>query len=238
MSRAFVIGNGPSLSNTPLDLLVGEKTYAVNSIWKIFNRTKWRPTSWVHGEGIKVGDAATRDIAQMAKTDARMWLPPGYQRYAARRDVAFGRPVIFYCQCCRRNPEPWHLDLGDYICTYGTSVHTAMQIAVMEGATEIYLVGCDLGNSHFYGDNFPDEEMALTAHKIAKECSPVPIYNATIGGSLEVYPRVDFMSLFGDKNGKEEAVHSRSEGGESNRKRAYTRRKKGDVPQGSNGEND
>ena len=33
-------------------------------------------------------------------------------------------------------------------------------------------------------------------HELCLANSPVPIYNATLGGSLEVYERVDFRSLF------------------------------------------
>jgi len=36
-------------------------------------------------------------------------------------------------------------------------------------------------------------------HEMAKRCCPVPIYNATVGGSLEVYPRVDIHELLGVK---------------------------------------
>lgn len=188
--RAFVIGNGPSLKETNLDLLIGERTYAVNEIWRMFDKTKWRPTDWVHGEIHGQNDKVIASMKKIAKTDARMWLPGGFYRLAGRKDVIYGRPVIPYVWCDRRTREPWHLELGDYICKYGTSVHVAIQIAVVNGASEIYLLGCDLGKSHFYDEEFVDASLAHGAHEVAHECSPVPIYNATIGGNLEVYPRV------------------------------------------------
>ena len=44
MSRWFVLGNGPSLANTPLDLLIGENTVGINRINLIYDKTAWRPT--------------------------------------------------------------------------------------------------------------------------------------------------------------------------------------------------
>jgi len=38
----------------------------------------------------------------------------------------------------------------------------------------------------------------LAAHMVAARSSPVKIYNATLGGELEVYERVCFESLFED----------------------------------------
>jgi hypothetical protein len=32
-------------------------------------------------------------------------------------------------------------------------------------------------------------------HTVARRSSPAPIYNATIGGMLEVHPRVDFFEV-------------------------------------------
>jgi hypothetical protein len=34
-----------------------------------------------------------------------------------------------------------------------------------------------------------DNGNMTTLHKMAKRCCPVPIYNCTIGGSLEIYER-------------------------------------------------
>jgi len=81
-------------------------------------------------------------------------------------------------------------------------MNAAIQIAVIEGADEIYLLGCDLGYAanklnHFSEDYYIDTRRmgrwdtleVMEAHKMAIKCSPIPIYNATIGGELELYPR-------------------------------------------------
>ncbi len=42
--RIFLIGNGPSLNKTPLELLEDEYTFGVNRIYLLFDRINWRPT--------------------------------------------------------------------------------------------------------------------------------------------------------------------------------------------------
>lgn len=106
-------------------------------------------------------------------------------------------------------PVTWHLP---NFCSYGSSVTVAIQIAVSLGYGPLYLIGCDLGYKDNQPSHFtPDYEKGyekmlrparyantdtLMGHIIAKRCSPVPIYNATLGGNLEVYERVDYEGLF------------------------------------------
>lgn len=112
-------------------------------------------------------------------------------------------------------PESWHFP---QICKLGGSIPMTIQLAVQEGFDELYLIGCDLGHkagsdNHFdpgYGASSGakdslniDEKTAYKrrtanrmGHELALTSSPVPICNATIGGELEVYPRVNFRSLF------------------------------------------
>lgn len=114
-------------------------------------------------------------------------------------------------------PQKWHMSNRDRIteyCSFGGSLGVAIQIVNFDerfrGCDEIYLVGCDMGfkdgePNHFvddYDSHTKDPIPASTveadkihAHEIANTCSKIPIMNATIGGSLEVYPRVDIRSL-------------------------------------------
>jgi len=107
-------------------------------------------------------------------------------------------------------PDLWHFP---QVCKFGGSVPMTIQLAVMHGYAEIYLIGCDLGHkagtsNHFDPDYHPVERGITAAkaikrneanrmgHEYALRSSPIPIYNATIGGELEVYPRVDYDTLF------------------------------------------
>ena len=42
--RCFVVGNGPSLKDTPFELLAGETTFACNRIARLYDKTTWRPS--------------------------------------------------------------------------------------------------------------------------------------------------------------------------------------------------
>lgn len=105
--------------------------------------------------------------------------------------------------------QSWHLPT---LCTAFGGMSTMIQIAAME-YDEIYLLGCDLGYTpdvnlnHAIPDYTTDRrdksEMdnrnMLALHSMARRCSPVPVYNATIGGHLEVYPRVDIFEILKGK---------------------------------------
>jgi len=198
----WVIGNGPSLLETPLEKLRGERTWAVNRIWKLFDHTDWRPTDYVRAELPEYdGSAVCQDLMKMAPFPTRLWAQAGFFRYVARKDIIFGRPVIPFLTCNGASSENWHLDLGDYICGFGTVVQMAIQLAVLEGATRIMLLGCDLGQpDHFYGaEGKANDDRNLQAHKNALESTPIPIYNCTVGGSLEVYPRLRMEDVLGSE---------------------------------------
>lgn len=108
--------------------------------------------------------------------------------------------------------QSWHLP---ELCTAFGGMSTMIQIASLE-YDEIYLLGCDLGYTpdvnknhavpNYTSDTRDKTEMDngnMTAlHNMAKRCSPVPIYNATVGGYLETYPRVNIFELL---KGKEHA---------------------------------
>jgi hypothetical protein len=203
MARAWVIGNGPSILKTPLEKLEGERTFGVNRIWRLFDHTNWRPTDYVRAELPEYdGTMVQQDLIKMAPSPSKLWVQAGFFRYAARMDIVFGRPVTPFLTCNGDSSHDWHLDLGDYLCGFGTVVQMAIQIAVLEGADHVLLLGCDLGNDHFYGVEGKDNTSRnVAAHENALRCSPVPIYNCTIGGNLEVYPRLSMNDVLSGGDG-------------------------------------
>ena len=83
------------------------------------------------------------------------------------------------------------------------------------GFSEIYLLGVDCNykigskNNHFIAEETEDnrdhgEDAMIKAYEYAKkyaDAHDIKIYNATRGGMLEVFERVDFDNLFEDKEG-------------------------------------
>lgn len=217
-TRAFVLGNGPSLSLTPFHLLKNEVTFATNRIRLIYKDTDWRPTYYVRSESAHDLDPIlwTEDVLvhlndESVTTYCNVW----FTKWLERNHHTYKKTphTLQTCSHYTRHyddencPHLWHLPI---VCSFGSSVNVAIQIAVRLGYSPIYLIGCDLGYkdgepSHFeagYEDGHVLRKAkyanldTLTAHMIAKRSSPVPIYNAGIGGELEVYDRVRIEDLF------------------------------------------
>lgn len=112
-----------------------------------------------------------------------------------------------------KRPESWHLP---EICCYGGSMNIAAQLAFMLGYEPVYLIGCDLGfrndksaaedPNHFHPDYWTQDDFPLSTrdqtlqhmHSIIKkefETKGRHIYNAGIGGHLDVYERVDLREV-------------------------------------------
>jgi hypothetical protein len=187
-----VVGNGESLNRTPLHLLKNEITFACNRIHKIYPETTWRPTFYVRTEPVGGADDPEEfhdECRLHVSLGEKCWFPKPWKEWLGEY------PNVKYGNTCRHFsrdyvPSGWHLPM---VCDYGTVITAAIQRAYLEGATEIFLVGCDLTGGHFAKDykGAIQSELWLKAHELAKRECPVPIYNATIGGSLAVYPRVE-----------------------------------------------
>lgn len=46
--RCFIVGTGPSLSISDLEMLKGEVTFGTNRIYELYNQTNWRPTYYIN----------------------------------------------------------------------------------------------------------------------------------------------------------------------------------------------
>ena len=78
--RVFLIGNGPSLNKTNLDLLANEYTIAMNRIPLLYKNTIWRPTYYifcssncVHSIWGKEWTHSVQQALQEPKTTGFIW---------------------------------------------------------------------------------------------------------------------------------------------------------------------
>ena len=203
------MGNGSSLNDVDLDLMAGEESYACNSINRIYDRTSWRPTR------IFWGDLYNSDNYE----DILHHIYSDYDSYLSQRvadQLAPDHPVLSnvstYDICSehlsKNPPVDYHTHQGMY-CRYGGTLQVALSHALDEGYDLIYLVGVDLGHNYFDPDyqripatqEHHDRSTTMWAymHGLARlycDKRGVRIYNATAGGQLEAYERVDFDRLF------------------------------------------
>ena len=216
-NRAFIIGNGPSLNETPMDRLVGEVTFAVNRIHLLYPRTKGRPTHWVLADRSN-SPRYIQDIVNHMEMGEDCWVRKDFYADMVKETGRDFADVHLYDNCthidAERNPSTgWHTP---EFCCYGGSVLVAIQLAVRKGYNELYVLGCDLGYkgnevNHFdsnYGDvdwrgvgaaRLANKTLQL-AHAVAyEECSKlgVVIRNAGVKGELLAYPRVKLETVLG-----------------------------------------
>lgn len=217
--RCFIIGNGPSLRPEDLDKLVDEYTFAFNRIYYIFDQTAWRPTFYCTQDA-KIAQSSAKEIKEKIDTPY-LFAPINLKWY---EDVDIDTDYFFSPKLAGENvPEfseniPSHIDVGN------TVAYTAMQLAVYMGFSEIYLLGVDHsfqtyqdkdGNvivdpnaKDYFCDQYNQDKDKLFVPKLDvstlsymaaqryAEIHHVAIYNTTRGGKLEVFPRIDFDSLF------------------------------------------
>lgn len=217
--RCFIIGNGPSLTAKDLNRLRDEYTFAFNRIYYIFDQTAWRPTFYCTQDA-KIAQASAKEIKEKIDTPY-LFAPINLKWY---EDVDIDTDYFFSPKLAGENIPEFSENIPSHIGVGNTVAYTAMQLAVYMGFSEIYLLGVDHsfqtyqdkdGNiivdpnaKDYFCDQYNQDKdqlfipkldistLSYMAAQAYAESHPVTIYNATRGGKLEVFPRVDFDFLF------------------------------------------
>ncbi len=154
--RVFILGNGPSLKETPLERLTEEYTFGVNNIANIFDRTEWRPSFYlaIHSPP----DIPKRNVRSVVDLGIPCFIPNGRLSYV-RDEANVERMSIQHLSEDTELPitdydvdwesignveDIWSTDVSEVVYQYTTVLYPAMQIAAYMGFSEIYLLGCDL----------------------------------------------------------------------------------------------
>jgi hypothetical protein len=208
--RCFIIGNGPSLIDMDLARIRGEYTFALNRGYLLFDRIGGPTTFRV---------AVNRHVVEQFGADLVTAGPPVFMSWRSRRHVAKGSDVVFI----RRAPRfTFSEDLASGAWEGATVTYMAMQIAFHLGFNQVVLIGVDhrfatVGQAnelvtsqgddpnHFDPSYFgrgvkwqlPDLEISERAYRIARDrfvANGRSIVDATVGGNLTVFPKVDYVS--------------------------------------------
>lgn len=202
--RCFIVATGPSLLNSDLDKLKNEITFSMNSIFLAFEETDWRPTYY----GIQFTDLFKKYKNKIDYLDVRFKFIANV--ISKKFDVSDDY-YIYPLDLLNHNMKHkrFHTKFSDdaYAVIYDgyTITYSLIQLAVYMGFNEIYLIGVDCNYSkdkinHFKDYNLVDSnytstnEKMISAYNVAKEyvdCHNIKIFNATRGGMLEVFERVD-----------------------------------------------
>lgn len=217
----FIIGNGPSLRPEDLQALHerGIVTFATNRVFKVFDHTDWRPTYYVSEDILLMRDA--QNIIQKMDVKGR-FIPINLKWYEG---VDIPNADYFYIEYKEPMEENFGLsiDIPHCIRCRGTVTTTCLQLAIYMGFSKIYLIGVDHnfakmfnknGNvvidntikNHFaddYDKGIPDQGFHvddataayLDVERLSRRLGTFRLFNATRGGKLEVYERVDLDAL-------------------------------------------
>lgn len=217
--RCFIIGNGPSLDVKDLEKLKGEICFGTHRIYEIFDNTDWRPTYYC-AQDCKLIESSTKKINQL-KAKYKFFATPSGKCFRGLKDGTFVRIDIrsFYPEL----PE-FSEDISDCIFEGFTVSYMCFQIAAYMGFSEIYLLGIDHNYSkvklpdgtfleddkiqdHFSKndliENVPQlfkSTLAYEKARIYADANSISIFNATRGGKLEIFKRIDFDSIFYKKD--------------------------------------
>lgn len=206
--RCFIIATGPSLTMNDIESLRNEYTFGMNSLAKAFIELGWGPTFYgIQDHRVYLSMKDT--LSEMP--DTIQLLGSNLKWYAKLPENA----VVFPLDLLNHEMHPddsyntkFSDNCSERVYDGYTITYSLIQLAVFFGFSEIYLLGADCGYSgekhHFIEHGVVDphfssaQKRQFFSYSVAKEyadANGIKIFNATRGGALEVFPRVDFDSI-------------------------------------------
>lgn len=206
--KCFIIGNGPSLNKMDLSPLKDRITFGLNKIYLIFDKVDLN---------LKYHVAVNPFVIQQSAREFEMLTCPSFLSMRAAYNVVKSKANIY--KVCTGAPFSFQSDLSKTLCEGYTVTYVAMQLAFYMGFREVFLIGVDHNFSYkgkpnekqllegddpnhfipnYFGGqnwNLPDLEGSELAYHLAKfhfERDGRSIYDATVGGKLNIFPKVSY----------------------------------------------
>lgn len=211
--RCFIIATGPSLTIEDLELLKNEKTFGMNSITKIYDKTNFRPTYYGIQDHIVYAKMES-EILEYYKNDDNVFVSDRI-KWHSKIGVNWN---VFPLNMSYHAYRRWFYnkffakfsdDIYRRVYSGFSITYSLIEIAVYMGFKEIYLIGADCsftkpGKVHFVEHGVVDmsldtaRERNIAGYEAALEYTKhhdVKIYNATRGGELEVFERINLDDI-------------------------------------------
>ena len=220
--KCFIIGNGPSLSADDLNRIQdsGIPTFAMNRVFKFFPQTRWRPTYYI-SEDILILKDTVSDVEQIS---AKIKFIPVNLNWYEGIDIKGAQYFWMDYQSEMKDTFGLSLDCAHSVRCRGTVTTTCIQFAIYMGFTEIYLLGIDHNYSKsidmngnvvedknvkdYFVDNYDSDIKDQVVHdmraptlafcdveQLSRKLGTFRVFNATRGGKLEVFERVNFDEI-------------------------------------------
>jgi Protein of unknown function DUF115 len=212
--RAFIIGNGPSLKQTDLTKLNNELTFGLNRIYLLFSELGFTTSYFV-----SINDLV---IEQCADEIAALPIPKFIAWHSNRHFKTFPDKLMFL-YTTYTGPKFAH-DMTRRVWEGATVTNVALQLAFYMGFQQVILIGVDHNfaskgeanktvistgddpnhfSANYFGKGFrwqlPDLDTSEIGYQKARDAyrkAGREVLDATVGGKLTVFPKVDYNSLF------------------------------------------
>lgn len=231
--RVFLIGNGPSLKASDLDMIKDEYSFACNRIPLIYKDTVWRPTFYIGTDG-ELMERKRNDLNLVEKEEKTEYI------FLTTRDLELTKQIsrtLYFPMIDRFEiPADFSYDILKGVYDARTVVYMALQLIVYMGFREVVLLGMDGGwptkigedgrriidfnQPVHFAEEYDDEDIKSFLNSWVdfnnlKECGlrdlvevweqvkyfldmkNVKVLNATRGGLIENYERVQLEELLG-----------------------------------------
>jgi len=211
--RCFIIGNGPSLKDTDLGKLRSEATLGMNRIYMLFPELGFQTTYFLSVNDLVVEQCAAEiqalKMPRFVSWRSHQWLQPDDD--------------LYFLYSTYTGPR-FATDIRGRLWEGATVTYMALQVAYFLGFQQAVLIGVDHNfttqgkpnttvvsqgddPNHFhpgyFGKGFrwqlPDLETSERAYTLARETYAAAgreVLDATVGGKLQIFPKVAYDSLF------------------------------------------
>ena len=211
--RCFIMGNGPSLRNTDLSKLRSEATIGMNRIYLAFPDMGFETSYFLSVNDLVVeqcaADIQALKMPKFVSWRARKWLRPAED--------------LYFLYTTYTGPR-FATNAAGRLWEGATVTYVALQLAFFLGFSQVVLIGVDHSfatqgkpnttvvsqgedPNHFHPGYFgagfrwqlPDLDTSERSYLMAKaayEAAGREVIDATVGGKLQVFRKVDYNSLF------------------------------------------
>jgi hypothetical protein len=215
--RAFIIGNGPSLKQTDLTKLKNEFTFGMNRIYLLFPELGFSTTYFCSINDLVI-EQFSADILALPMPKFLAWR--SHRHFDPQLPIN-QLPTFVYTTYTGPRFAP---DVSGRVWEGATVTNLALQLAFHMGFEQVILIGVDHNftskgdankivvsqgddpnhvSPNYFGKGIkwqlPDldtSEIGYTFARDAYQKAGRKVLDATVGGKLTIFPKVDYNSLF------------------------------------------
>ncbi len=215
--RAFIIGNGPSLKQTDLSKLKNEITFGMNRIYVIFPEIGFHTTYYSATNDLVI-EQFHDDILALPMPKFLAWR--SHRHFPSQLPIT-QLPTFLYTSYTGPRFSP---DVRGRVWESATVTNVTLQLAFHMGFEQVILIGVDHNFTsrgeanktvvsqgddpnhvapNYFGKGvkwqLPDLDTSEIGYALARDAyqkAGRKVLDATVGGKLTIFPKVDYNSLF------------------------------------------